>query len=304
MESNQEVQEMSNLSPDPRVRVFRRIIKGLDEFEGMGVDAYAVLGENYVVLLDTLLCPADMEQVVSAITPDLIEKHLVVVNSHADWDHTWGNGYFRSMRESVSLLAHERCRQRMLSPEARQDLEEYQARYPVFHNVVLEPPTMTFPERFSIHDPQWTLELLPAPGHCRDHIAAWIPEMRILLAFDAIEKPLPSIEDATCVPLMFTTLESLILLNASTVLCSHGGTTSPTLLQENLSYLREIERRSRLFLERRTPTELELEQAAKLINYPFEEVLARIDEEVDQNYYRWAHNKNARDILQWLISVS
>lgn len=302
MENNSEIREISELSPDPRVRVFRQTLNGLEEFKGMEVDAYVVLGERYVVLLDTLLCPDDVRQIIDAITPTLrMERDLLCVNSHADWDHTWGNGYFS---ESISILAHETCRQRMLSAEARQGLEEYQARYPVFRDVVLEPPTLTFHEKFSIHDPAWTMELLHAPGHCRDQIVAWIPEIRLLLAFDAVEKPIPSIDDAACVPLMFSTLEFLIALDARTVLCSHGNTTSPALLQENLAYLREIERRARLLLEQRTPTESELEQAAELINYSFEEVVAPGDEKIDRNYYGWAHNHNARAILQWLMGVS
>ena len=165
----------------------------------------------------------------------------------------------------------------MLSTKARQELEDYQTRYPVFRDVVLEPPTLTFHERFSIHDPEWTIELLHAPGHCRDQIVAWLPEIRLLLAFDAVEKPLPCIEDAACVPLMFSTLEFLAALDAQKVLCSHGNTSSPALIQENLAYLREIERRASLLLEQRTPLEAELEQAAELIGYSFEEVIAHTD---------------------------
>lgn len=298
MENGPEMQEVYGLSPDPHVRVFRRTLDGLEDFEGMVVDAYVVLGEQYAVVLDTLLCPEDARQMIDAIAPGLSERDLLCVNSHADWDHTWGNGYFS---ESISIVAHEACRLRMLSERARAELAEYQARYPVFQEVFLQPPTLTFCERFRIHDPAWTIELLHAPGHCQDQIVAWLPESRLLLAFDAVEKPLPSIENAACVPLMFSTLEFLLTLDARTVLCSHGNTSSPALIKENLAYLREVERRARLLLTQHTPTEAELEQAAQLIHYPFEEVIAHIDEEVDRTYYGWAHNANARALLQWLM---
>ncbi len=45
MEKSQGVREVPEMSPDPRVRVFRRTLSGLDEFEGMEVDAYLVLGD-------------------------------------------------------------------------------------------------------------------------------------------------------------------------------------------------------------------------------------------------------------------
>src|SRR5207253_3599574 len=63
--------------------------------------------------------------------------------------------------------------------------------------------------------------------------------------FDAVEKPVPLIESAVGAPYMFATLESLIALQPQRVLCSHGKTTSPQLVQDNLSYLREIEQRCR-----------------------------------------------------------
>src|SRR5260370_41941825 len=91
MESNQGTREVPEMSSDPRVRVFRRTLRGLEDFEGMEVDAYVILGERYVVLLDTLLCPADMAEIMRIIEPELHGGQLLCVNSHADWDHTWGN---------------------------------------------------------------------------------------------------------------------------------------------------------------------------------------------------------------------
>lgn len=301
MELLQGISEVPEMSPDARVRVFRRTLGGLDEFEGMEVDAYLLLGERYALLLDTLLCPEDVAQVLSLCAPEIHKRQLLCINSHADWDHTWGNGYFSGER-SVPILAHDSCRQRMLSEEAGQHLRDYQARYPVFRNVTLVTPSLTFSEHLTIADGNLTIELLHAPGHCPDQIVAWLPDISLLLAFDAVEKPLPAIHDATCAPLMFSTLERLAALNAQHVLCSHGKTTSPALIQENLAYLREIKRRCRTLLTSRTPAERELEHTAELIGYPFEEAIASIDGEIDRTYYSWAHEQNAQAILRWLMA--
>ena len=300
-EQNSSLQEIAPAGWDTRVHVFRRTLYGLDEFESIEVDAYLILGERYALMLDTLLCPADMAWVLARYAPEIGARQLLCVNSHADWDHTWGNGYFSAGR-SVPILAHEHGRRRLLSEEARQDLADYQARYSVFQEVKLLPPTITFSERLSIVDGDLTIELLHAPGHCHDQLVAWLPEARLLLAFDAVEKPLPCIEDASCAPLMFATLERLAALNAQSVLCSHGKSTSPALIQENLAYLREIERRGRLLLTTHPPTEKELEHAAELIEYPFENVLASIAEKVDRTYYSWAHEQNVKAILRWLLA--
>ena len=301
MQLSQDIREVSEISPDPRVRVFRRSLPGVENFEGMEVNAYVVLGESHVVILDTLLCPADMAQVMATIEPELGNRQLLCVNSHADWDHVWGNGYFDSTRH-VPILAHDNCRLRLLSPEAHLELNDYKNKSTLFGQVTLLPPTLTFSEHLTIADDSLTIELLHAPGHCRDQIVAWLPAIRLLLAFDAVEMPLPCIEDSSCAPLMFSTLKRLNTLNAQHVLCSHGNTTSPTLIQENLAYLDQIAQRIK---RNRHLFELEgadFEHVAESISYPFDEAIAHITEDVDRTYYGWAHEQNARAILQWLIA--
>jgi glyoxylase-like metal-dependent hydrolase (beta-lactamase superfamily II) len=242
-----------------------------------------------------------MAVVMHEVQDALAGRQLLVVNSHADCDHTWGNAYF-SAQHAAPIIAHEHCLLRMESEEAKTELEDYQHRYLVFQNVALVPPTLTFTSAMAIHGGDLTLALTPAPGHHTDHIAAWIPELRVLLAFDAVEKPVPVINDAAGVPATFATLERFLALKPLRVLCSHGKTTSIDIVKDNLAYLREIEHRSRALLAAHRPTQTELEHASTLINYPFDEVISGLTEPVDRTFYTWAHDNNVRCVLQWLMS--
>ncbi|HEX7735843.1 MAG TPA: MBL fold metallo-hydrolase [Ktedonobacteraceae bacterium] len=306
-QASQSVREVSGLSPDPRVRVFRRV---LEDFDGMEVDSYVVLGSSHAIFLDTLTSPADMAQVMTLIKPDLDHRQVLCVNSHADWDHCWGNNFFTAPQhislpaQTIPILAHEYCRQRLLSPEAQSRLDGYKKSSAAFSEVTLVPPTLTFREQLTIAAGDLTVELLHAPGHCPDQIVAWLPEIHLLLAFDAVERPLPSIDGSSCVPLMFSSLQRLAALDARTVLCSHGNSHSPDLIHENLAYLNEIERRARLLLQQRVPADTELEQAATLVNYPFDEVIAHLNEEIDRAYYSSTHEQNVQAILTYLRSNS
>jgi glyoxylase-like metal-dependent hydrolase (beta-lactamase superfamily II) len=299
---NTEICEVSEISPTAYVRVFRRTVTDLAEFAGMEVDAYVALGERYVVLLDTLICPDDMGQILETLTPFLLETQLLCVNSHADWDHAWGNGWFTEGGFPAPIIGHERCSQRLLSPQTQQELADFRARSQTFTDVELVPPSLTFSETLTIADPAWTIRLLHAPGHCDEHIVAWLPEARLLLAFDAVEYPWPSISGATGVPLMFQTLQRLVALNASHVLCSHSGSASPALIQTNLDYFREIERRARLWLATRRSDETEIDNAAALIGYPASEALVGVREGVDQDYYGQVHEQNVQAIVDWLLA--
>ena len=301
MATTGDVTFVPQMSADSRIRVFRRYLAIEGEFDGMDVDAYVVITDRYVVVLNTLLCPEDVGAMMQAVQDELPGRQVLVVDSHADWDHCWGNAYFTG-EHAASIIAHDYCRTRLLSAEAKAGLADYQQRYPLFHSVRLVPPTMTFDHQFTIVGGDLTIELLPAPGHHPDHIAAWIPELRLLLAFDAVEMPLPIIEDAAGVQPMFNTLERFLALQPERVLCSHGKTTSPALISTNLAYLREIERRSRAMLSTHSPDNAELEHASQLIGYPFEEIVPP-NEEVDRTFYTWAHESNTRNIIQWLMNA-
>jgi glyoxylase-like metal-dependent hydrolase (beta-lactamase superfamily II) len=289
------------MSADPRVKVFRRTLSDLNEFEGMEVDAYIIITERYTVIFDTLLCPEDSAAMIQTVEEQIIGRQILVVNSHADWDHCWGNEYFTG-EHAAPIIAHHHCLTRMQSREAREKLIDYKKHYAVFQHVELLSPTITFDEMLTIHGGDLTIELIPASGHHSDHIAAWVPQLSLLLAFDAVEKPIPCMENRDAVPSMFATLERFVAMQPERVLCSHGKSTSFALVKENLEYFREIERRSRDLLLKRRPTNDELEHASEVIHYPLDEVTRGSTEPFDHTFYNWAHEVNVRSIIQWLMS--
>jgi len=290
------------MSMDERVRVFRRTFHGLKEFESMEVDAYIVITDRHVIVLDTLLCPEDVSIMMQSVNKELRGRSLLCIDSHADWDHAWGNCYFTG--ENIApIIAHDHCLTRLQSTEAYNELLDFQQLSSTFKNVFLLPPTITFNQHFTIHDSNLTIELLHAPGHHLDQIVAWIPELRLLLAFDAVEKPLPLIEGVDCVPHMFNTLEHLIALQPLRVLCSHGKTTSPDQVKQNLAYIREIEWRCKSLLQKRQPEPEELVHISELINYSFDEVVGKTTGTIDRTFYAQAHDNNCQAIMKWLMNI-
>jgi len=302
----EEVYHVPEMSNDARVLVFRRSFTPPEKEDALKVDAYVVITDRYVIICDTLICPEDMELVINEIHSVLMERELLVVNSHADWDHVWGNSHL-SGDWNPPIIAHTLCLQRMLSDEAKEVLADYQSRYTTFEHVELAPPTLTFEQTLTIYGGDLTLVLFPAPGHQPDQIAAWIPELRLLLAFDAVENPIPTLHDPSGVPLMFATLEHFLALQPARVLCSHGGTTEATQVEKNLRYLREIEQRGRSLLTAHQPMTEEAVLAAVLREYPFEQVLSAmppLDADEDMTFYRLAHDTNVRCVIGWLMNQS
>ena len=295
MEISEHITYLSAIDGDTRIRIFRRTFPDMEEFAGMYVDAYAVISERYVVICDTLLCPDDMQIVLENLRPELASgRQLLVINSHADWDHAWGNGYFTG---SAPLLAHHHCRERLQSTEAQAELAAYQKRDTTFRNVTLTAPTLTFTHDLTLYGGDLTLTLFSAPGHTSDSCALWIPELRLLLAFDSLEAPFPLLESATGVQPLVTTLQHFLALEPLHVLCSHS-TADSTLIHKNLGYMQKMEQRCQLLLLTHRPTDAELEHGSTLIASPFAEFGGERDETGASTFYRQAHEDNIRFIMQ------
>ena len=217
---------------DPRIGRFRCE----DE-----VDTFVVLTRRRLVIVDTHSTPALAAQLASlCIGPDDGDR-LLVVNTHADYDHAWGNQVFSGPEAAfpAPIVGHGRCAERLSGDEGAAELARGRAREPGrFDEVVLVPPDITAGDSgLTIHGGDLTLVLLHTPGHTDDHLSVWIPELRVVLAGDAAEHPWPHVDTPDGIAQARASLVRLQQLDPLYVLPCHGGTTEPALLERNIAYL-------------------------------------------------------------------
>lgn len=210
---------------DPRLTVLR---------VGDEVNAFVVRAERFVVLIDTMSTPQLCADVLGGIADDVADRPLLVVNTHADWDHVWGNA---AVAGRAPIIAHRAAVDRLRGPEV-DTLRTKAAEEARFADVRLVEPTVTFDDSLTLRGGDLTLELLHTPGHTPDHIAVWIPELRLCLAGDAAEDPLPEVTNPAPADLrqLRESLRRMVELEPVAVLPSHGDTTDPALLTRNLEY--------------------------------------------------------------------
>ncbi|MFF5333379.1 MBL fold metallo-hydrolase [Streptomyces sp. NPDC013181] len=231
-------------APPARPRVHRRALPGVDPRIFAlrvpdEVDAFVVRTERFVALIDTLATPELCEQALDLIADEAAGRPLLVVNTHADWDHVWGNA---AVEGRAPVIGHRSATARAGSAEALGTLRDKRAADDRFARVRLVAPTVTFDTSLTLDGGDLTLELLHTPGHTPDHVAVWIPELRVCLAGDAAEDPLPELweGDASSLARLTASLDRLRALAADHVLPSHGGTTDPALLDRNLRYFASL----------------------------------------------------------------
>jgi glyoxylase-like metal-dependent hydrolase (beta-lactamase superfamily II) len=282
---------------DPRIRVFRH-----DEI----VDTFVLVTDRYLIPVDTGTRPDDMLRVMEAVRGDLSGRALLVVNTHGDWDHVWGNSVFLAPDAPfpAPVLAHRLAAERMRGEDAEETLAGKQAKEPErYAGVSWWPPSVQVEGAARIEGGDLSIELIPTPGHTPDHYALWIPELRLLLAGDAAELPFPLVSGDGSLAQLRVSLHRMAALEPATVLCCHApGVTSPDVLTQNMRYFDELERRCR----ERGPALLAGERPAETVGWPAEEAMPPGMRELtaeERNFYRRFHDNNIRATARAFFSL-
>jgi len=288
-----------NVGWDPRILVCRC---------GTLVDTFIVVTERYLVLIDTLINARTAAALLENAGGRVVGRQLLIVNTHADWDHAWGNHVFDGPSAALPspIIGSRRCAERLRSEEARRKLAERRASEPGrFDDVLLTPPTVLFDERMAIDGGDLTLELFATPGHKPDHISVFIPEIGTLLPGDAAELPFPFVESAAALPAMRDSLARMAALAPATALYCHAPVDSgPGLLRQNIAYFDTIEQRCRTALARGVPGKPDAAADVEaLAGLPFAEALpAGADVQALEGFYRPGHQAAIRAMLEFLSS--
>lgn len=267
------------------------------------VDTFILVTEKYVVVVDTMI---NEETAVSLrnhaqahLSPN---RQLLVINTHADYDHAWGNQAF-----NTPIIGTTRCAEILRNTKTRERLEQMQEQEPdIFNEVIPTPPTILFEETLTIDGGDLTLQLFATPGHTTDHISIYIPEINTLLAADAAEIPFPFASTSAGLPDMRNSLANLADYNAQTVLYCHAPVTiGAQLLQDNIAYFNKVEAHCRKALAQGIPAKPdENADVAALINLTFDEATPHNDywQNIHKSYKTRGHAHQIRMMLEWLNS--
>jgi glyoxylase-like metal-dependent hydrolase (beta-lactamase superfamily II) len=204
--------------------VFRRRYAALD------LNVGAVLGDDEVLVIDTRSWLAEAEELLGdlrALTPLPCRQ---VLNTHAHFDHCFGNAAFRP----AAFWGHERCaedlrlhgdlqRRNVIGwfPEAAADLESLE----------LVPPDRLVTDRATLDVGGRRVELLHlGRGHTDNDLVAIVPDAGVTFAGDLIEEGAPpSFGDAW--PLEWpATLDRLLEEAPPVVVPGHGDVAGPELI--------------------------------------------------------------------------
>ncbi|MDD1728455.1 MAG: MBL fold metallo-hydrolase [Methanospirillum sp.] len=192
------------------------------------ISLYLISGSRFHLLCDTHLGSASMDQVMQLLVADPGFRQLVLFNSHADWDHIWGNGAF----DNPVIIGHEQCRVRM---QERGIFDLNLNAHLQRGKVVLTPPNLTFSERLTFDDE--AIAIRHAPGHTEDSSVCYDLQDQVLYLGDLVEDPIPYL-DAADLDQYITTLTSLLDHPARILVSAHSGLVNRDLIRQNITYIK------------------------------------------------------------------
>ncbi|MBS2034891.1 MBL fold metallo-hydrolase [bacterium] len=201
------------------------------------VRSHLIYTENFTVVYDTLLGPLSGAFLAGRVAER--GKPVLVVDSHSDWDHYWGNQCFSGPILGLQLTA-----ERILGRFGREELVKKSGEHPSYRAVKLVPPNVRLSGETVLDGGDLTLQLLHTPGHRPDHLALYIPEIRTLLPGDAVETPFALLDESSPsedLKQMQSTLQRFLALDVDWLLCNHAPPQAgKDLVRSNLEFYRRL----------------------------------------------------------------
>lgn len=195
-------------------------------------NVHVILGNNHVFVLDTFLGNDSMKFVLSKIAEEgHAGKPIVVFNSHADYDHYWGNGAFKD----ATIVGHERCKTRVIA-----EGEAYLLKYADHKRGEIEliPPNRTFQETLIFEDEG--VNFFHTPGHTLDSASCYDTVDKVLFVGDNVESPFPYLNHVNFEQYIHT-LKSYLEFDWKYLVAGHDPLMEkPDLIKQNIDYLRKF----------------------------------------------------------------
>lgn len=162
-------------------------VKPVAPLNSFGANAGIVVGEQAVLVVDTLICAKEAKKLIQEIRniTDLPIKY--VVNTHYHFDHVFGNGEFIKM--NATIISHIDCKTKMeqTGDGTLNGMGHYGLKEQDMKGTELAYPTVSFKDSMDIDLGNLEVKLLhPGASHTTGNLLVVIPGDNVLFAGDIL----------------------------------------------------------------------------------------------------------------------
>jgi len=223
------------------------------------VTAGAIIGPEWVIVIDTLAVPDETLEMRSFIENTLNVPVRYVVNTIYHADHTLGNYFF----PGATIIGHKQCR-RLMAENNNDTLENAKVQESSFRKIdrIVLPDITLSKGSLKIQIGKRSVKIFPTPGASPDGISILIKEDRVLFAGDAF-LPVPNIVEGD-LELLKNTIASFSDCGLENIAQGHGDVILrgeiDNACQNNIDYLDAIAKFAKKAAESKDPKSV-LDQA-------------------------------------------
>ena len=149
-----------------------------------------IVGDEGVLIIDSLSMPSFAKDLISDVKHITDKPIKYVIDTHAHWDHSWGNEEFND----VTIIGHQNCYFEMTdvdwNEEWRSKIVNGDDSWAKEANIVnITPPNLTFESSMSLYIGGRQIELIYfGKAHTSGDIFINIPKEKILFTGDVIQR--------------------------------------------------------------------------------------------------------------------
>lgn len=215
-------------------------------YDPMDVSVIVVAGPTGLTVIDTRNNPAEAEEVIRDAADRFGLPIVAVVNTHAHYDHSFGNQSFAAL--PASIYGHHLVPRHFADHEgprlAAQQADPSREPDKAWAHVVLTPPDVLVAKPLVVAAGGRTIELIPlGPGHTDTDLAVLVPDARVWLLGDVIEESGPPMFGSGSFPLAWPgVLADLLRLiePGDVVVPGHGAAVDRDFVARQMESLQKV----------------------------------------------------------------
>jgi len=205
---------------------------------GRGANGGAFIGEYGILLIDAKMDQQSVDQTIQEIRKLTDKPIKYMVNTHSDGDHVFGN---RFLPESVTIVAHENCRQEFFHPGRNGEASSW-------NDPELVPyiPSVTFKDKMYLYvDPDKVELWYFGKGHTTGDIVVYFPQEKIAFIGDQIFEGRPqlihSYKGGSCLKHIETLENMLETLDAEKFCSGHSEPMGRDKIRTHITEMKELQ---------------------------------------------------------------
>ncbi len=193
-------------------------------------NVYVIVGESKFYFIDTYLGSSYMEKIHNYLLERFGDRKNIVFNTHSDWDHIWGNEYFKD----AIIVGSNECFQN-IAKRGKQDLNQFSNYAKEEINIV----NLNTVFKGDVEFLKDGIQAFQSYGHTEDSISIYDSIDKVLHVGDNVELPIPHVQDQD-LDSYIESLEAYKEIDFKYLIGGHTGLLKREDIDSNIEYLRAL----------------------------------------------------------------